>query len=57
MIPLDNTLVGQPTQLSEGAMHRRSILWGVVSAVGALAGSRAYAASEAPSPPVKPKVV
>jgi hypothetical protein len=39
-------------------MHRRSILWGVVLALGgALAGSRARAGSEAPSPSVRLKVV
>ncbi|WP_454630939.1 DsrE family protein [Bradyrhizobium cenepequi] len=46
-------------------MHRRSILWGIVSALvsvlvsvlgGALAASRARAASEAPSPTGKLKV-
>jgi intracellular sulfur oxidation DsrE/DsrF family protein len=36
-------------------MHRRSILWGAVSALGALASSRA--GSEAPSPPTKLKAV
>ncbi|MCA6108410.1 hypothetical protein J6497_14370 [Bradyrhizobium sp. CNPSo 4026] len=39
-------------------MHRRSILCGVLPAIGGtLAGSRARAASEASSPPAKPKVV
>jgi uncharacterized protein len=57
MIRSDNTLVGQTTQLREGAMHRRSILWGVVSALtGAFAASRARAATEA-SPAARLKVV
>ncbi|WP_027580386.1 DsrE family protein [Bradyrhizobium sp. Ai1a-2] len=38
-------------------MHRRSILWGVASAVSAVAGSRARAATETTSPPAKLKVV
>jgi uncharacterized protein len=45
----------------EDAMHRRSLLWGVFSAVGAaFATSRASAATDAPSParpPEKLKVV
>jgi uncharacterized protein len=58
MIRSDNTLVGQTTQLREGAMHRRSILWGVVSALGgAFAASRARAATEAQSPAAGLKVV
>jgi uncharacterized protein len=57
MIRLDNTLVGQTTQLREGAMHRRSILWGAVSALGgAFAAPRADAATEA-SPAAGLKVV
>jgi len=39
----------------EDAMHRRSLLWGVFSAVGAaFAASRANAATEA-APPIKPQ--